>query len=208
MNSALALPLDPALPPDAQADFRQLRHQTKNALTRILAQVSACLPAQGPAQRVAADLERRIMLTAEISDALFGLTRAPATLEERLFSLCTSVVELYGDPDQQLNLRCTVEHAVPAALEGVILRVAHELVGNAIKHGMHMRLVGRINVRLTAVAGAAVLEVADDGWGCGKEPRLGEGLQVASLLAAQYDGTVTLRRSHDVTTATLYLPAQ
>lgn len=154
MNPALAHSHATDAQPDMQADFRQLRHQTKNALTRILAQVSACLPAQGPAQRVAADLERRILLTAEISDALFGLTRAPAKLEQRLFSLCSSVIELYADPDQELTLRCSVQHTVRPALDTVILRVAHELVGNAVKHGMHMRLLGRIEVRLELIPAA------------------------------------------------------
>src|SRR3954447_23991989 len=41
--------------PDSQADFRQLRHQTKNALARIVAQVSSALSTNDSARRVAAD---------------------------------------------------------------------------------------------------------------------------------------------------------
>ncbi len=167
----------------AAADFRQLRHQTKNALARILAQLSTGLAVSDASRRVAAELERRVLLTAEISDALFGLTRAPERFDRRLCSLCEAVVDLAAEPDQHLTLHCRVETEVSAAHEDVLVRVAHELVGNAVKHGMHMRLIGRIEVEVRRERGATVLEVRDDGWGCGRSPCCGEGLRVAGLLA-------------------------
>ena len=191
----------------APADFRQLRHQTKNALARILAQLSTGLSMDASARRVAAELERRILLTAEISDALFGLTRAPGRFEERLTGLCRSIVDLAAEPDQHLTLRCTVRGEVPAAHQDTILRVAHELVGNAVKHGMHMRLIGRIEVTATATDCGSALEVTDDGWGCGRDPVHGEGMRVASMLAEEGGGRVTLERVGDRTVAALALPA-
>ena len=204
MNMALSAPTLP----DRQAEFRQLRHQTKNALARIIAQVSSSLGANDAGRRVARDVERRILLTAQISDALFGLTRAPSRFEERLRALCESVVDLAADCDQHLTLRCTVAGAVPAECQDVMLRVAHELVGNAVKHGMHVRLIGRIDVRVGVDADGVRLEVADDGWGCGRDPADGEGLKLVSLLAGECGGRVTLERVGERTVATLCLPAR
>ena len=191
----------------SELDFRQLRHQTKNALTRILAQIADCTPANDSSRRVANELERRILLTAEISDALFGLTRAPGPLGERLENLCRGIIELASDPDQYITLECSVRaHGVPHELAETILRVAHELVGNAVKHGMHMRLVGRISVQVALERGGVQLEVSDNGWGCGREPCPGEGMTVAAMLAEQHGGRVALRRRGELTVATLWLP--
>ena len=189
------------------ADFRQLRHQTKNALARILAQLSAGLGVSDASRRVAAELERRILLTAQISDALFGLTRAPERFDRRLASLCEAVVELASEPDQHIAVHCCVETEVPAAQEDLLIRIAHELVGNAVKHGMHMRLLGTVEVEVRRDAGAMVLEVIDDGWGCGRSPSCGEGLRVASLLAEDLAGRLTLERCGERTVARLVLGA-
>lgn len=193
--------------PDRDADFRQLRHQTKNALARMLLHVSKHQKPGDPARRVAAELERCILLTTEMSNALFGLSHAPGCFAERLRSLCTSLVDLLGDSDQQVSVDVSVRGNLPPALETLVLRVAHELVGNAVKHGMHMRVVGRIQVSVEAGRdGTTVLEVADDGWGCGADPQPGEGLRIANLLAAPHGGAVTLRRRGEMTTATLRVP--
>ena len=191
---------------DAQADFRQLRQQTKSAFAGILVAIHEQLACHDRGRRVAAELERRILLTADISDALFGLTCAPGRLEERLHTLCTSLVDLLGDPDQVITLHVAVEGSVPAALETLMLRVAHELVGNAVKHGMHMRLVGCIKVTATAGPDGTVLDVIDDGWGFGAQPRRGQGLQVANLLAESHGASVALQRRGEFTIATLCVP--
>ncbi|MBV8914391.1 MAG: sensor histidine kinase [Acetobacteraceae bacterium] len=195
-----------SLGPDSQADFRQLRHQTKNALARILGYVSSSLSMNDSARRVAAELERRILLTARVSDALFGLTRAPGRFDERLCELCESIVDLASEPDQHLSLRCVIEDDVPFAHQDTVLRVAHELVGNAVAHGMHMRLIGRIEVRVSAGAEGTTLEVSDDGWGCGRAPVYGEGLRVAGMLAEASGGRVTLERTGERTIGRLILP--
>ena len=43
------------------------------------------------------------------------------------------------------------------------MRSAHELIGNAVKHGMKGRPVGRIAVRLVSDASGTVLTVTDHG---------------------------------------------
>ena len=210
MNVVVSHPLTSYAPPpavwsDPQADLRQLRHQTKNALAVIMLQVSKRLAASGCTD-LAADVERRIMLTARVSNALFGLTQAPVPFVEGLHSLCNDVVGMLGDPTQHLTVAVDVNGDVPGGLEALILRAAHELVGNAVKHGMHMRLVGHIQVSLTSGADGTTLAVADNGWGCVAQARPGEGLQLVSLLAKPFGGQVTLQNQGGMTLATLQVP--
>ena len=190
----------------AHADMRQLRHHTKNALQSILAQLSTGLGVTDASRRVAKELERRIILTSQISDALFGFTRMPGPFPERLRALAQGVIELMGEGDQYLTLDCRVEGPVPARIQEAVLRVAHEFVGNAVKHGMCMRLIGRITVMVTSQAGGTLLQVSDDGWGCGRRPCLGEGMKVASALADAVGGQITLERCADRTVAQLLVP--
>jgi two-component sensor histidine kinase len=191
----------------AQADFRQLRHHTKNALAQILAQVSTGLSRNERSRAVAAEVERRVMLTAQIADSLFGLTRAPGPFDRRLAALCDAVVALIGEDDQYLTLVTTVHGEVPPKHQETVLRVAHEFVGNAVKHGMPMRLIGRIEVVVMADATGTVLDVIDDGWGCGCRPERGEGMGIAHALATAMGGQIVLERRRDRTFARLELPA-
>jgi two-component sensor histidine kinase len=186
-------------------DFRQLRHQTKNALAGILAQVSVGLASPEACRRTAADVERRILLTAQISDALFGLTREPGPFDYRLENLCEGVIGLASECDQYITFVCSVSAEPPPHQAETVLRIAHELVGNAVKHGMHMRLLGRIEVIVRESAAGLMLEVVDDGWGCGRAPAQGEGLSVASVLAEGCGGTISLERIGDRTTARLVI---
>ena len=213
MTLSNTVPADtgPAAWPAHAADqlaMRQLRHQSKNALQRLLCQVSGFAGQQrDPAGRaLAADLERRIVLSASLSDALFGMTRAPDPLAVRLEALCRAVVGLLSDGDQMLAVSVDVGGAVPGALDDVLVRIAHELVGNAVKHGMTLRMVGQIRVRVQVTPGLVVMTVADDGWGfCGSAGR-GEGLSIAHSLAERHGGMLQLCRSGEMTVATLQLP--
>ena len=180
-------------------DFRQLRHQTKNALARILAQVSTGLASPEACRRTAADVERRILLTAQISDALFGLTREPGPFALRLESLCDGVIGLASESDQYITSVCSISAEPKPQHSEAVLRVAHELVGNAVKHGMHMRLLGRIEVSVQETAAGLELQVSDDGWGCGGAPTHGEGLLVARMLAEGCGGVISLERVGDRT---------
>ncbi|WP_426956349.1 ATP-binding protein [Muricoccus radiodurans] len=196
--------------PAAEDDLplRLLRHHTKNALQRILAEVAQARGAEAtPAgRRMIAEVERRIRLSAAVSDALFGLTRAPRGLEDRLRSLCEATVELLGDPDQIIRLEVTVAGECPPSLQETLLRAAHEMVGNAVKHGLHMRLLGRIVVRLDMDGARSRLSVEDDGWGFAGTRDEGQGLDLLRSLAAQHGGTARLGRITDGTLAEVELP--
>jgi two-component sensor histidine kinase len=190
--------------------FRQLRHQTKNALQRVICEVArtATLQNTREGQRLLADLERRICLAAAISDALFGLTRQPDSLAMRLRALCHAMVELLGDADQVIRLQVSVDGVPPPDQAETVLRVAHEMVGNAIKHGMRARVLGRLVVTLHSSDGGTRLEVSDDGWGFETITGGGEGLRLMHELAAAHGGRVGLRRCGTLTVAELILPCR
>ena len=194
--------------PSAEAlAMRQLRHQTKNALQRIIAQVAKSDLRATPAGAALADeIEHRILLSARVSDALFGFTACPAPLPARLAALCHATVELLSDQEQTIEVDVAVIGSCPASLEAIVVRVAHEMVGNAVKHGMHMRLVGRIAVRVRSQGnGSTVLQVSDDGWGLGDGA--GEGLTIMRCLAERDGGRISIERVDGWTVALLRLPS-
>lgn len=197
---------------DERVSFRQLRHHTKNALQRLLSQIESCpgLQRDSAGRALATDLARRILLSATLSDALFGLTAAPGPLATRLDAMTRAVVGMLADDDQEITVEVEVHGDSPEHSD-VLVRVAHELVGNAVKHGMTLRLVGCIAVTVVASDEGVTLTVADDGWGfCGDKlaaGRRGEGLRIAQLLARQHGGRFQLRRDGCQTLATLELPA-
>ena len=194
---------------DAQdLPLRLLRHHTKNALQRILAEIvlidEARLAQEGP--RLLQDIGRRIMLSAAVSDALFGMTEAPRRMEERLRSLCKSSIELLGNTDQILHLDLTLEGDCPDHLRETVLRATNEMVGNAVKHGLHGRMLGRLRVRLESDPRLTTLRVEDDGWGFVTLRDTGEGLGLTQALAEQHGGSSSLQRLGDWTRAEMLLP--
>lgn len=206
----VVVPFWPVATPE-RISFRQLRHQTKNALQRLLWQIEACPGLQHDAagRTLAAELTRRIQLSATVSDTLFGLTTAPGPLQVRLDAMSRAVVALMADDDQEIAVETTVHGTCPEQAD-VLVQVAHELVGNAVKHGMTLRMVGCIELVVVADEAGVTLTVADDGWGfCEPTPATGgrgDGLRIAELLARQHGGRVDLRRDRCQTVATLHLP--
>lgn len=197
-------------PPDNSGrdiDLRQLRHHTKNTLQRILGLIAAApgLRDTPAGVKIMHDLEHRIGLSAAISDALFGLTDAPASIGERLRRLAGAMVDMMRDTDQMIRIGVSVRGCCPARLRETVLRSAHELIGNAVKHGMKGRPNGRITVRLVSDEDCTILSVMDNGWGFSGTPRLGEGLTLARRFAAKHGGTVSLD-GRDGAVATMDLP--
>ena len=193
--------------PGRDIDLRQLRHHTKNSLQRILAVIAEapglrCTP---EGERVARELEYRIGLSAAISNALFGLTGAPAPMVERLRQLAGAVVDMMRATDQVIRIGVSVRGCCPTPLRDAALRSAHELIGNAVKHGMKDRPSGRIVVRLVSDENRTTLTVLDNGWGFAGSPRPGQGLALARGLAAFHGGSLAID-GEDGTAATLVLP--
>ena len=188
-------------------EMRQLRHQTKNALQRIIAQVSTTKLRATPAGNALADeVERRICLSARVSDALFGLTACPAKLDQRLGTLANATIKLMSDAEQSIEVDVAITGSCPDSVHSLIVRVAYEMLCNAVKHGMHMRLMGRIAIRVRGNwDGSTTLLVSDDGWGPATKAE-GEGLPIMRSLAAQHGGTVSVDRMESWTVARLHLP--
>ena len=203
--------LTQAHPGEDALAMRLLRHQTKNALQRLIAQIMASnLRSTAEGEALADDLQRRILLSARVSDALFGFTEHPGRLSDRLTALCRSTVALIADGVQVIGTRVEMEGACPERFEPTVLPMVHEMVTNAVKHGLHMRLTGQIAVVLrgprpgSPLAGL-LLEVHDNGWGpekCG----VGEGLTTMHLMARCHGGRVELTRQGEWTTSRLTIP--
>jgi two-component sensor histidine kinase len=98
-----------------------------------------------------------------------------------------------------------VKGCCPVALREAVIRSAHELIGNAMKHGMRGRPSGRIAVRLVSDGGVTTLTVTDNGWGFPGKPVMGEGLSLALGFAERAGGSLELDGT-DGTVATLELP--
>lgn len=190
-----------------EIDLRQLRHHTKNALQRILGLIAAApgLCETPAGEKIVQELEYRICLSANISNALFGLTEAPGSMAERLRQLAGAMVDMMRDADQVIRVGVSVRGQCPAPLREAVIRSAHELLGNAVKHGMKGRHSGRIAVRLVTAGALTTLTVVDNGWGFGGTPRSGEGLALARGFALRHGGTLHLDGA-DGTVATLELP--
>jgi two-component sensor histidine kinase len=117
------------------------------------------------------------------------------------------MIRMLADGSQMIQLEVTVSGDCPEPLQQLVLRVAHEFVGNAMKHGMHARAAGTISVWLsTDIEGSTALVVSDDGCGFDGSPNAGEGMEIAGDLATSAGGTVGLHRTH-VTVAALELPS-
>ena len=155
--------------------------------------------------KLAQELEYRICLSATISNALFGLTDTPGTMADRMRQLAGAVVDLLRSPDQVIRVGVFVRGCCPVGLREDVLRSAHELIGNAVKHGMRGRPHGRIAVRLTSDADCTTLTVLDNGWGFAGKPRSGEGLALTRDFAARHGGSLTID-GMEGTAATLELP--
>jgi two-component sensor histidine kinase len=171
-----------------EIDLRQLRHHTKNTLQRIIGLIGELpgLHNTPEGRQLARELEHRIFLSATISNALFGFTDTPGSMAERLRQLAGAMVDMMRSADQTVRIGVLVRGTCPGHLREAVIRTAHELIGNAVKHGMRDRPSGRIVVRLVSQPAVTTLAIVDDGWGFDGRPGDGEGL----ALARSYDGVV------------------
>jgi two-component sensor histidine kinase len=130
----------------------------------------------------------------------------PTPVEARLEGLTEAIVELLRDGAQTIRTEVKVVGTCPEPFVPVVLQVAEEMVDNAVRHGMRLRLVGYILVSLWASPGYRVnLTVRDDGWGPGAaEP--GEGHSIIAGLAGQFGGSVSLTRNGPWTVAAMTIP--
>ena len=189
---------------------RQLRHHFKNILQRIIAEISYYPGWQSSAQSrtAAAQMVSGLCRAAEVSDQSFDAQSAGVPLAQRLRTLGEGLVAALGWPGQKITLDVSVGADCPFALHEIVVRVANEMITNAVRHGAVSRPNGRIEVVVTAEspAGDTVLIVRDDGWGLLPLAIEGEGSKLIRELSAPYGGRFTLRRSDGWTESVLILP--
>jgi len=156
---------------------------------------------------LATDLEPRILVAADILDQLFDSTLGSIAIADRLRALGRSTIAVLGLAEQDILLDVAAEGEAPVALHDAIIRLANEMVGNAVKHGMLILQRGRIRIALTTAAyGTTVLAVSDDGWGALEQAPGGEGLRLIGDLAAPYGGEFMMHCRNEWTEAVVIFP--
>jgi len=202
--------IDVATPVEPEAlNMRQLRHHVGNTWQRLLCEVAIATEAaeSEETRRIARQIDRRIRAAVSVADLLFGFTEAPGPFADRLERLCRHSLSAQANAVQQISLDIQVKRECPLEIAMPVLRVAQEMVANAVKHGMHDRIRGRIRVEFTERASLGLLlRVSDDGWGLGRSPMQGEGTMLMRALANEIGGTVGLKRDLGLTVASLVIP--
>ena len=200
-------PFDAAMVRAAGEDaeqIHQLRHQTKNLLQAMtLTLVDASLEMPSPAADLVQDLVRRMQVTAAMADTLFGATSPRTTFEATLETLCENVVFAFGSSGCRVTVDVRGRASCPQHLHRALLQAAHEMVGNAVKHGgrgrgdrsaMSAENIG-IRVRLRRQSRAVSLTVRDHGPGFppGVATRPGGGTRTLDHLARALSGRLSRR---------------
>lgn len=189
---------------DDAEQIHQLRHQTKNLLQAItLTLVDASLEMPSSAEDLVQDLVRRIQVTAAMADILFGATGPRTSFEATLKALCENVVRAFGPSGCRLTVDVRGRASCPQHLHRDLLRAAHEMVGNAVKHGQRGRgdrsaMSGKdtgIRVRLRRQSQGVSLTVQDQGPGFppGVATRPGGGTRTLDHLARTMSGRLSRR---------------
>jgi signal transduction histidine kinase len=111
------------------------------------------------------DLQQRIVTAADLSNALFGFVEPASSLRSRLFNVSDGLVQLLGEDAATIRIVVSVDGPGFGRYDDTLVKIAHELVGNAVKHGMQQRLRGDIRIEVVAEPGQIALIVTDDGWG-------------------------------------------
>lgn len=179
--------------------LREVHHRVKNNLQIVLSLIrlqDSAHPGSGLAR---GDLEERIAAMSLVHEMLY---KGDSLEYVELGSYCEQLVGLikaYRGDSSALRLEfeadymsLRLEKAIPFGL------LLNELVGNAYKHAARDGKPGKVTLRLKRLGdGRAELTVRDDGPGLpeGLDPSSsgGLGLQLASALADQLDGSLSWR---------------
>jgi len=145
-------------------------------------------------------------LSARISDLAAEKEREMLPCSGVLRDVITGFGALFGDP-ANVTLKATIEEVgLPAYKRRALVLAAAELVSNALLHAFQGRMVGLIEVGLTAHGPqSACLRVADNGIGfADTSPNLDCG--VATGLASLLEADLTYDRMAGWTIAEIYFP--
>jgi two-component sensor histidine kinase len=175
--------------------FRQLRRSTRSTLQRII-----CLIYEAPefaalpgGQALAEELAGRIRASAELADSFHAVTQPHGGISVRLRTLGRSVVRLCGARRQLIDVRVRASLDCGGRFADTLMQIAHELIINAMQHGLRGLRTGTIEISLDHDHnGIVTLAVVDTGRGCAAHCARDEGLRLVEDLAAVYGGQVLL----------------
>jgi two-component sensor histidine kinase len=104
---------------------------------------------------------------------------------EQLRQSCLRAIAGLYRPRLVLHLAVLVNGDCPEKHQSKVLLAAGEMTANAIRHGLHERSFGRIDVNLTAGGpGRTLLESYDNGWGFGPSFCEGRGWRLLRSLGS------------------------
>ncbi|MGE4481245.1 ATP-binding protein [Acidocella sp.] len=158
-------------------------------------------------RKLAQDLIDRICLSADIADALFSVLSVHGGIEARLRLLTRALVRVFSAPGQDIEIRIDVDTDPWKHHAEIILQITHELVSNAVRHGLRGYMTGTIAIMLQRGRHDAVrLIVSDNGRGFAARAEPGEGLRIVQDLVARNGGTLTLPEPGRPARMQVYLP--
>jgi hypothetical protein len=110
--------------------------------------------------------------------------------EELLLAHCERIVSSGRSQELIVQLELKFEGICPATHEKTVLRVADELLSNAMEHGYYARQRGHVFVHVISRAGVGVqASVSDDGWGFDSGPIIdGNGFHLLRQIGDLYIG--------------------
>jgi len=134
---------------------------------------------------------------------------AAQPLHAQLQSLAQDLIAARATPDQAIGYVVKVTGQCPERLRDPLMRIAAELVDDALRHGMALLRQGRVEISLvTEPDGSIELAVRDNGWQPLCHAWTGEDAGSARALASAQRGTFALRRRDEWTEAVVRFPGK
>jgi signal transduction histidine kinase len=131
-----------------------------------------------------------ILRSTIIQDRSKGSSQPRRPFEELLLEHCERIVASGRSQERIVQLELNFEGICPATHERTVLRVADELLSNAMEHGYYARQGGHVFVHVISYAGVGVqVSVSDDGWGFDSGPIIdGNGFHLLRQIGDLYYG--------------------
>jgi two-component sensor histidine kinase len=153
-----------------------------------------------------------LALTVDFAISSPGRSRGPSqprrAFEELLFEHCERILSSGRSQKLVVQLELRFEGVCPSTNEKTVLRVADELLSNAMEHGYYARQRGHVFVHVISRVGVGVqVSVSDDGWGFDSDPVIdGNGFHLLRMIGDLYVGTAKTAPFVAKATVTVIIP--
>jgi hypothetical protein len=131
-----------------------------------------------------------ILRSTILQDRSQGSSHSRRIFEELLLEHCQGMLTRGRSQTPIMQLELRFEGICPTTHEKTVLRVADELLSNAVEHGYYARQRGHLVVHVISRADVCVqVSVSDDGWGFGSGPIIdGNGFRLLRQIGDLYIG--------------------